>query len=132
MQTWRIVVVAQVVEHFTVLDQGLAEGVEAVVRQIVFNSRFANNFRKVAVVNMANVGEQVMFYLVVQTTYIPRKQARFWGEVGRVEQLAHRPISFDIAAFVGHWIIAGRYHVGWLKNHAQDQTCHHLHGQEAY
>ena len=114
-----------------VTSQCTEEGFVRVVRNIVFVRCFLYNFRKVTIMNVTNMGKQVMFDLVVQATNQPRKNTATIREVCRCLHLMNRPAIFHFAILSNFEQFSFAYNMCSLKDQCEDQSRNRLHHKES-
>ena len=71
--------------------------------------------------NVADVRENVVLDLMVQSACVPVDQPVFRGKIYSREQLVDGPCIFDFAVFVRNRISSLIDHVGELEHDAQDE-----------
>src|SRR5687768_1066061 len=77
--------------------------------------------------HVANIWEQVMLYLEIQTADIPVKDTVIVSKIGSSQKLMDSPAVFHFTFFVRHRIFSAIDHVGRLKNNCQDETTYVVH-----
>lgn len=71
MQAWSVVKFAQVAQHFRMLSKRTVKRIIGIIRKVVLDGRFLHDFCNLTVMNVADIWEQMVLHLVIQTTYIP-------------------------------------------------------------
>ena len=114
--------------------QGTGEGGGGTVGKPELFCRFLHDGRKRTEVNVANVGEQVVFNLVIEAATQPRKYSRPGAEVGRGFELVRKRIVFHFASSFRLGELHVFKHVCGLENacqrHAGDGVHHRPSGQD--
>ncbi len=97
----QILVAAQALEQGAVVAKSFCKSWRRVIRQAKLRSCFPDDFGQLAVMYVTDVGKQVVFDLVVQSTDKPGEQAVVRREIGSREHLVHSPGIFHIPFVVG-------------------------------
>ena len=90
-----------------------------------------NNGRDLAVVNVADVREQVMFNLKVQTSNVPVQDSIIVGEVRCCKELVDGPAVLHFALTIGHRIFRSVDDMRRLKDDCKNKSADVMHGQKA-
>ena len=89
----------QLVQHFKVALQGTCPRAVVVVRHIELTGGFLHDLGNLAVVHVANVGEQMVLNLEVEPADQPTEHAAAIGEVGGGFHLVDGPVVFEATGF---------------------------------
>lgn len=117
---------SHLLQPLVVSSQGAAERAVNVVRQTKLMAHLLNNLRDCRVVCVADLGEEVVFDLVVQSTEQPGEHAAALSEVNRGSHLMHRPGVFHAASIAdGQRKLSLLIAVGQLKHNTQNNARYH-------
>ena len=108
-----------------------SHGLELVVREVEFLRGFFHNLRNLIIVHMADIREDMVFNLVVQSAGEVIYQPVSRSEIGGCKQLVYCPGVFDFAVFIGLRIGSVFHHVCQLEYDAEDNARSVVHYQEA-
>ncbi len=86
--------------------------------------------RDLAVMYMADIGEQMVLHLIVQTPDKPGKQPAVGGKIARGRQLVRGPVVIYGPVFIGKGIFHPGHDMGYLENAAYQQAGDQVHGDE--
>src|SRR5687768_13168846 len=78
---------------------------------------------------MTNIRKQVMFYLKIQSSNIPREPATAVSKIGCCEQLVYRPVIFEGIIVVRQRKFCAFCNVGRLKYNSEYKASNIMHHQ---
>src|SRR5690606_2862933 len=110
-------VLAQFLQMSEVRNYGFSGGFVLVIGQIELLCRLFHNFGNVCVVDVADVGEIMMFHLVVEPPGKPVDQFVLGAKVHRGEQLVDGPGVLHIARLIGKGGFRMVHDMGQLEDH---------------
>src|SRR5688572_29105993 len=111
--------------------QGPDERPGALVRQVKFTDCLAHDPCNLAVMNMTQIGKEVVFDLIIKSTDEPREPSAFIAKVcGRV-QLVYRPVVFKAVVRIRKWKFRAFNHMGWLKNNGKNEPGDVMHEEQS-
>ena len=88
-------------------------------------------FGDFGIVYVADLGEEVMLYLIVEAANPPRNESIAACEVGCGFELMNCPSVFDVTFVVEFGVVGWLYYVRQLKDQSHDKASDEVHEQEA-
>ena len=96
----------------------------------VFTSGLFYDGGDVAVMNMADIWEEVVLDLEIESAYVPVEEAVMPCEVGCGAQFVHGPFAFDGVSINGHGLFGAFHNVSHLKYGTKDSAGGPMHKEE--
>jgi hypothetical protein len=122
---------SKVSQVFEVSHDGASHRFEFMVWQVAFGGGLLDDIGNFSVMDMADVREQMVLDLMVQSAGKPVDDFVFRRKVGRRIKLMDCPGVFDFAIFVGNGIRRFIYNVRQLEHDAQNQSCGVMHDEKS-
>lgn len=100
------------------------------IRYAIFRGCTGDNYRKLPIMYMAYVRQQMVLYLIVQPADKPGKKPARWRIVTGSRQLVYRPIVGDKSFFVWQGKICTGHYMGGLEDNAYRKTGYKMHADK--
>ena len=123
-------VLAKCVELFEMIDKSTDHGLVFIVRKIEFLSCVSDDIRDLLIMDMRNVRENMMLYLMVQASREEIHKFVVNGKVRSRIELMDCPGVLHHPVFVGLRHFCVRHDMGQLENDTEDHSRRVMHDEE--